>query len=72
MGKDETWFWSKEPKFIFAIINAKNRIEKDKLKAQAYYIVACISGENLEEFDKPKEILGIDKPVNPEMLRGFD
>ena len=44
------------------------------MKAQSAYIACCVWGKDMDKLDgteKEKEVLGIDKPVDPQMLKGF-
>lgn len=66
----EDWFWNCEPKKLLAMINAKNEIDKMKMKMQGIYITSVFAGVDIDEEQK-KEVLGIDKPVNPALLQGF-
>lgn len=42
------------------------------MKAQGAYVAMCVWGKNPDELDdKDDGILGVDKPVNPELLKGW-
>lgn len=43
------------------------------MKAQSAFIACSVWGKNPDEFtvSKDKKIFGIDKPVDPKLLRGF-
>lgn len=72
LGKDETWFWNSEPRVVINLINEKQKIDLEKIKAQSAYIACCVWGKDPDEVNgNKKEILGIDKPVDPSLLRGF-
>ncbi len=74
LGKDEDWFWNTEPKLVINLINEKKRIDREKMKAQSAYIACCVWGKDMDKLDgteREEEVLGIDKPVNPELLKGF-
>lgn len=72
LGKDEDWFWNTEPRILISILDEYREIKKENMKAQGAYISCCVWGKDPDELEgKPKEIAGIDKPVDPEMLKGF-
>jgi hypothetical protein len=42
------------------------------MKTQGAYIAMCVWGKNPNDLDEPDgEVLGIDKPVSPDMLKGW-
>lgn len=73
LGKDESWFWSTEPRIVISLINEKKKMDIEKMKTQSAYIACCVWGKNMDELDggKEKKVLGIDEPVNPSLLKGF-
>lgn len=72
LGKDEDWFWNSEPRLVFYLVEQKKKIDLEKMKAQGAYIALCVWGKNPDEFDNDGgEVLGVDKPVNPELLKGW-
>lgn len=73
LGKDEDWFWNTEPRILISILDEHKRIKKEDMKAQGAYVSCCVWGNNPNELDgeNQKEVLGIDKPINPDMLKGF-
>lgn len=73
MGKDEAWFWESEPRIVINLIEKKKEIDREKMKTQSAYIACCVWGKNPNDLDpkEEKEVLGIDKPVNPALLKGF-
>ncbi len=72
LGKDEAWFWSSEPRLVFYLVEEKKKIDLEKMKAQGAYVAMCVWGKNPDELDDDGgEILGIDKPASPEMLKGW-
>lgn len=73
LGKDESWFWNTEPRIVIALIDKKKEMDIEKMKAQSAFIACSVWGKNPDEFmvSNDKKIFGIDKPVNPELLRGF-
>lgn len=74
LNKDEDWFWNTEPKLVVHLINEKKRIDIEKMKTQSAYIACCVWGKNPDKIDgseSNKPVMGIDKPVDPSMLRGF-
>lgn len=73
LGQSEEWFWNCEPRILIALIDEYKEIKKEDMKAQGIYTSLCVWGKDPSEADgsKKKEIYGIDKPVNPEMLSGF-
>lgn len=65
-------FWNMEPRVFVTLLNEKKEIERQKIKAQSFYTACFIWGKNPDEYENvKKEIPGIDKPVNPDLLRGF-
>jgi hypothetical protein len=71
MGKSEEWFWNSLPKTFVEILDAKKRIEKERLKTLAVYVGCIFTGQNLNLIDDEKEIEGIDKPVSQDALRSL-
>lgn len=73
LGKDEAWFWSSEPRLVFYLVEEKKRIDLEKMKAQGAYVAMCVWGKNPDDLEEKKdgEVLGIDKPVSPDMLKGW-
>lgn len=73
LGKDESWFWNTEPRIVISLIDKKKEMDLEKMKAQSAYIACCVWGKDPNELDGSvkKEVAGIDKPVNPDVLRGF-
>lgn len=73
LGKDEAWFWSSEPRLVFYLVEEKKKIDLEKMKAQGAYIACCVWGKNPNEIDMAQdpEVLGVDKPVPVEMLKGW-
>lgn len=72
LGKDETWFWSTEPRVVIHLIEEQKRIERETIKAQSMYIACCVWGKIPNEIeDKEEPIPGIDVPVDSSALRGF-
>lgn len=71
LNKDESWFWNSEPRIVINLINEKKEIDMEKMKAQSIFIAYSVWGKNPDDLTKKKEILGIDKPVDPSMLRGW-
>jgi hypothetical protein len=72
LGKDEAWFWGSEPRLVFYLVEEKKKIDLEKMKAQGAYVAMCVWGKNPDELDDDGgEILGIDKPASPEMLKGW-
>lgn len=72
LGKDESWFWNTEPRIVINLINKKKEIDIEKMKTQSVYIACCVWGKNPDDItNEEKEIPGIDKPVNPQLLGAF-
>lgn len=67
-------FWDMEPRILISLLTEKKEIDKEKMKAQALLNACCIWGKNPDDIiqdGKKKEVPGIDKPVDPALLRGF-
>ncbi len=71
MGKSEEWFWDSELRIVWNLIQEKRRLDEIKMKNQAIYIASYVWGNNPDEQDENKEVLGRDKPVDPALLRGL-
>lgn len=71
LNKSEDWFWSTEPRIVINLIEEKKKIDIERMKTQGAFIACCVWGKNPDELTKKKEVLGIDKPVNPSMLKGW-
>lgn len=68
----EEQFWEMEPKVFISILNKHKEIKIEQIKAQSLYTACYIWGKDPDEYTvTKKEIPGIDKPVNPDLLRGF-
>lgn len=72
MGLSESFFWESTPRKIITMTEQYRKIKKENMKTLAIYIAGCVWGKNIDDFDREDEgIAGIDKPVNPEALKGF-
>jgi hypothetical protein len=78
MGKTDNWFWSTEPRVLFALIEKKAKMERIEKKNLACYIASCVWGKDPNELDgqdketvKNKKIAGRDFPIDPMKLRGL-
>lgn len=72
LGKSEEWFWDSEPRIVINLINQYKEIEKERMKTQSMYIACCVWGKNPSELEGEDDgVPGIDKPVDPNMLKGF-
>lgn len=72
LGKDESWFWNSEPRIVFYLVEEKKKMDLEKMKAQGAYIAMCVWGKNPDDLDnKDEEVMGVDKPVDPELLKGW-
>lgn len=73
MGKDDSWFWNNEPRIVINLINEKKEIDLEKMKTQGAFIACCVWGKDPNTLIKKddEEILGIDKPVDPALLKGW-
>ena len=49
-------------------------MDREKMKAQSADIACCVWGKDMDKLDgteRKKEVLGVDKPVDPSMLKSF-
>lgn len=62
-----------EPRIVINLIEQKKEIDRERMKASACYIACCVWGKDPSEIDgnSKNEVLGIDKPVDPSLLKGF-
>lgn len=67
----EQWFWSNEPKKVIAMIDQKKEIDIEKLKLSGLLTACSIWGKKPDDFIKEEEVAGIDKPVDPQLLKGW-
>lgn len=72
MGKTEQWFWESTPRYVMALIDQKNRIDKINQKNLAIYIASYVWGKDPDEFEENdyirKPIPGVDVPIDPELI----
>lgn len=57
---------------VVALIEERKRIDLEMMKTQSAFIAHCVWGGNPDKLTEDKtEVLGIDKPVNPQALKGW-
>lgn len=71
LNQSEEWFWKCTPRKLIALIDSKTEIDKEEMKTQGAYIACCVWGGNPNEIDNKPEVLGVDKPVDPTLLKGW-
>ena len=68
LGQSEEWFWKQTPRKFIALLNQKKRIDIEKMKTQA----ALIWGADIDDpIEKSKGVPGVDRPADPELLKGW-
>lgn len=65
----EDFFWQATPRKIITLIENYKKIKKENYKSLAIYVASFVWGKNPDE--EEQEVLGIDQPVDPALLRGF-
>lgn len=73
LRQSEEWFWNCEPRVLIALIEKAKEIKIEEMKTQSVFIASCVWGKNPDKLIKKEdeEVLGIDKPVDPSLLRGW-
>jgi hypothetical protein len=75
LRQSEEWFWKTEPRVVIALIDAHNKIERERMKAQGAYIACCVYGKDPNELEpeevKEEKMPGRDKPLDPSLLGAF-
>lgn len=72
LGLPLEFFWKSTPRFIIALIDQKEELEKTKIKNLAVYTASYVWGNDPDKYEQEDGLVaGRDKPIDPNVLNRF-